>query len=706
MSRDTILSVAFLWHQHQPYYKDVLANRYELPWVRLHATKDYYDMAALVEEYPAIRVTFNLVPSLLIQLEDYASGKATDPFLEVSLKPAGDLSFEDRLFLLRYFFMANWETMIYPQPRYRELLERRGRFVWQSELTRVQGYFHEQDYRDLQVWFNLAWMDPHWREHAPLVRELYEKGKHFKEEDKAGLIALQREICGLVIAKHRELMARGQAELTTSPFYHPILPLLCDTTVARAALPNLSLPKLRFQHPEDARQQVAKAIGYHERIFGRKPAGMWPPEGSVSDRVVPLLAQAGIQWIAADEGVLFHSLPPNASHDLLYQAYRVDSEGHSLQMIFRDHSLADAIGFVYASWEPQAAVNDFLKRLHAIRLGIKPDEAKAPLVTIVLDGENCWEYYRQDGQEFLRQLYKALSTDPFLRTVTVSEFLQEHPPQTTLPSLWAGSWINANFAIWIGHKEDNRAWDLLVKARQAVEEYLRAHPDQQESSHVQTAWEEIYIAEGSDWYWWYGEEFSSSHDDIFDSLFRKHLMNVYTVLSLKVPDELYVAIKGRERRRAVKPPTDFVTPKVDGHITNYFEWQGAGSYQVGPTGGAMAQATHLVSALYYGFDLESLFVRLDLRLPIEDPYLAHLRFRIIFLEPTNWEVTLRILGPERCELQLHEKDAQGSVIKTQSLTQVAAKRVVELAIPFALLPRQVGDPIEFVVTVENDDREI
>lgn len=706
MGRDTILSVIFLWHQHQPYYKDALTNRYELPWVRLHATKDYYDMAALVGEFPAIRATFNLVPSLLIQLEDYASGKATDPFLELTLKSAGDLSFEDRLYLLKYFFMANWETMIYPQPRYRELLERRGRFVDRPDLARAQGYFHEQDYRDLQVWFNLAWMDPYWRVHDPVVRALYEKGTHFQEEDKAALIAKQREICGLVIAKHRQLMDQGQIELSTSPFYHPILPLLCDTTSARTALPNLTLPQERFQHPEDAQRQVQKAIECYERCFGRKPAGMWPSEGSVSERLIPLLAQAGVQWTASDEGVLFHSLPPHASREELYQPYQVQGEGRSLQMIFRDRSLADAVGFVYSSWEPQAAVADFLKRLHAIRLAVKADGSEAPVASIILDGENCWEYYRQDGQEFLRRLYDALSQEPLIRTVTVSQFLHDHPPHATLPSLWAGSWINANFAIWIGHKEDTRAWDLLAKTRNILEEYTRAHPDQPANPQLQAAWEEVYIAEGSDWFWWYGDEFSSSHDDIFDALFRKHLMNVYTLLGLKVPDELYVAIKGREWRRTVKPPTDFVIPKLDGHITNYFEWQGAGSYQVGPTGFAMAQVDHVVSAIYYGFDLESLFLRLDLRLPIEDPYLTHILFRIIFLDPPHWEAALRVQGSERCEFHLHERDTQGTILKTQPLDQVAAKRVVELAIPFGLLPRQVGDPIEFVIAVEYDGREI
>src|SRR3954467_5966214 len=252
MPTEPVLSVLFLWHQHQPFYKDPLSNRYELPWVRLHATKDYYDMVAILDEFPKIRLNFNLVPSLLHQLDDYGQGKAQDKFLALSVKPAQDLSFEDRLFILNNFFMANWDTMIDSHPRYRELLEKRGRFARGEELSRIQNYFKEQDWRDLQVWFNLAWFDPYWFERDEFIRGLRDKGKNFTEDDKAALVQKQLKICGSVVGKHKEAQDRGQIEIPASPFYHPILPLLCDTEAARMALPQMTLPLQHFMHPEDA----------------------------------------------------------------------------------------------------------------------------------------------------------------------------------------------------------------------------------------------------------------------------------------------------------------------------------------------------------------------------------------------------------------------------------------------------------------------
>src|SRR6185437_3398613 len=368
MASESVLSVIFLWHQHQPFYKDPLSGQYELPWVRLHATKDYLDMVSLLDEFPKIRASFNLVPSLLIQLDDYAQGKAKDPFLSLSQKPAAELSFEDRQFLLRNFFMAHEENRINPFPRYRELLDKRGRSISEEALSRAQNYFKEQDWRDLQVWFNLAWMDPLWQQKEPLVAQLYGKGKNFTEADKRQLLDLQQALCARVVPKHKELMERGQIEVSATPFYHPILPLLCDTESARMAMPQAVLPQSRFAFPEDARQQIEKALEDHRLRFGRRSAGMWPSEGSVSEAAAGLFLDAGVRWIATDEAVLAKSWEGDAfRREDMYEPYQFIKEGRALHIFFRDHELSDAIGFTYAGWEAPAAAADFIRRLHEIQ---------------------------------------------------------------------------------------------------------------------------------------------------------------------------------------------------------------------------------------------------------------------------------------------------------------------------------------------------
>ncbi len=252
------IHLAFLWHQHQPVYKNPSTGVYELPWVRLHATKDYYDMAEILENFPKIKVNFNLVPSLLVQLEDYAKGTAHDKYLDLTLKDAAEITEEEKIFILHNFFMANWETMVFPHNRYHQLLEKRGRQTSQEELKRILSYFTITDMRDLQVWFNLAWMDPYWRKADPLVKSLFDKGRDFSEQEKDLLIQKQREICGKVVEKHKSLQDRGRIEITTTPFYHPILPLLCDTNKGSESFPGINLPKKRFQHPEDAKYRYKK----------------------------------------------------------------------------------------------------------------------------------------------------------------------------------------------------------------------------------------------------------------------------------------------------------------------------------------------------------------------------------------------------------------------------------------------------------------
>lgn len=342
------INLAILWHMHQPYYFDPLKNKFILPWVRLHATKDYLDMLLILEEFQDVKVTFNVVPSLLKQIREYENG-ATDLFMEITLIPAEELKDEQKIFILENFFLANWQTMIYPFPRYRELLEKRGKSY--GDLSKTIKKFTTQEFRDLQVLFNLVWIDPLHRENDKFLKELERKGREYTEEEKNLLINKQIEILKKIIPLYKKMTLSKQIELSVSPFYHPILPLIYDNFKAKEPMPNVVLPKYRFIAPEDAKKQINRAIEYFEKTFGFKPHGMWPSEGSVSEEVIELIRDSKISWIATDEEILSKSLGEKLREgdrvlapEKLYSVY----EFKGVKIFFRDKILSDLIGFVYS----------------------------------------------------------------------------------------------------------------------------------------------------------------------------------------------------------------------------------------------------------------------------------------------------------------------------------------------------------------------
>ncbi len=706
---DYPLSIAFVWHMHQPYYKDDISGSYILPWVRMHGIKDYYDMPALLTGFPDVHQTFNLVPSLLKQILDYVENNATDKFLMLTLKAATELDQEDKLFLLRNSFMANWDTMIKPYPHYWALLDRRGYSVSPNDLRNATRYFTTQDYLDLQVWFNLTWFDPLFKQNDPLLKGLIEKGSGYTENEKALLVQKQREIMALIIDEYRKLAGMGRIELTTTPFYHPILPLLYDTDLAKTATPDIHLPVQRFAHPEDARVQIRRAVEYHEKLFGSRPAGMWPSEGSVAEEILPLIADAGINWIGTDEGVLARSLGIHIERDfagvmknpdVLYKPYRAGKGDKQVSIVFRDHTLSDLVGFVYSKWDYKNAVHDLIDRLHRVRKSLHGPH----LASIILDGENAWEYYQNDGRDFFLYLYEKLSREQGLRCVTVNEYLREHPAQDCIERLHAGSWINANFRIWIGHEEDNRAWDLLAQTRKALAEYVERNGDPERA---ERAWEEIYIAEGSDWCWWYGDDHYSENDEEFDLLFRTHLMNVYRIIGLDIPDEMQISIL-REDRQALPTVelTAFISPVIDGQITNYFEWLPAGFYDVSQGGGAMHRGASIVTHIYYGFDLKNMFFRLDPSGSLKDEKVSDLAFFINFLSPKGYDVEIKVIPQERRVSAVLFRGENGERKQAAIINTVAANDIIELAMPFDLIGVKPNDDLQIFVTVERGGSEV
>src|SRR5271165_3110733 len=503
-------TLCFLWHMHQPFYKDLWTGEYKLPWTRLHAMKDYAGMVEILEEFPTVHQTFNLVPSMLVQIEEYASGVASDPFLDCAIIPAEDLTEVQRNFALRYLFQAHVEHMIYRYPRYRELYEKRER------------PFSTQELRDLQILSQLVWFDEDLMATDPELVGLAHKGRDYSLEDQALMARKQREVLARVIPVYREFSASGQIEISATPMYHPILPLVCDSDIAAVAHPGVVLPA-RFRYPQDAREQLSRARSYMKEKLGVAPAGLWPSEGSVSDEALAMAADCGFQWAASDNGVLARTLGQEAGVDLTYRPYLWQQGGREIRLLFRDHYLSDLIGFVYSRMGPAEAADDFLGKIRYNAAG------RDALVPIILDGENAWEWYHQNGRPFLRALYQRISEDPNLQALTVSEALERFEPQT-LDRIFPGSWINANFDIWIGAEEDDLAWEYLLAARKA---YDAAEGVSEEMRRL--AYEELLIAEGSDWCWWYGPEHSSDNRPEFDQLYRDHLSNVYRALGLTPP---------------------------------------------------------------------------------------------------------------------------------------------------------------------------
>ena len=513
--------VSFLWHMHQPFYKDLVKQTYVMPWAYLHATKDYLGMASLAGEFPNVHQTFNLVPSLMLQLEEYAADRAHDASFDLAFKPVDELTDEDRSFIIERFFPVPLRTMLQPFPRYFELYERR------SDPSRHHA-FNDHDIRDIQVWWTLAWMD-----HDRRPMDLVEKGRDFSEEDKAGLRRLVLKTIGDVIPMYREMQKQGVIEISTTPFYHPILPILIDSHVDGRV-------PVDVHFPYDAREQLARARTFIQQRFGKAPQGLWPSEGSVSNDVALLASSVGFRWMATDEGILAKS-GIDLNWDNRRRLYHPYKRG-DMTIFFRDRTLSDLIGFQYMHAPASESAGDLIRRIQS-----QPDGSH---VVIALDGENPWDYYPNSGRDFLRRVFEGIENEPGLEAVTLSEALKQVPAEK-LDWLAPGSWANSNFSIWIGHPEDHQAWYWIVRAREALMDRRGEVPDDQ----WDLAYEELLIAEGSDWMWWFGNDFSSESDAIFDGLFRQHIGNIYQLVGLPQPDGLQNPIKKNlEGRRLVMAP--------------------------------------------------------------------------------------------------------------------------------------------------------
>jgi len=640
------------WHMHQPQYRDPSTGRYVMPWTRLHALKDYWGMVKLLEEFPGVHMTFNVVPALGAQLEEFASGQFDSPWFRLAFAPAEELEPDHKAEILIRAFQLNHDTMMRRWPRFVELFER----VREIGAADAAEEFGPREWCDLQVLSQLAWMDEEYLEHDPVVSALAHRGGNYSEQDKTQLKEKELELLRLVLPEYRAAAGRGQIEISTTPYFHPILPLLCDSDVARVANPYTPLPQPAFRHPEDAREQLVRARAFHERVFGQPPIGLWPSEGSVSMDALGIAADLGFQWFATDEGILGRTLGVWFGRDAsglpslpekLYTPWKFQIGERQMVGLFRDHYLSDLVGFVYSRMPATLAAEDLYRRIRAIGERVPPQTSGGrPLtVSLILDGENAWEYFLDNGRDFLREFYRRVQADPDILPLTISEAIAQAGEIPTAGPIAPGSWINANFDVWIGHREDVQAWDWLREARdfysRAAERRAARREDAPTQEQLAEAYDALLAAEGSDWCWWYGPEHSSASDAEFDALYRNHLTAVYAALGAEAPEYLAHPIKRIAERALVVAPTSYLQVKVDGRESSYFEWLGAGLYSADRSSGAMHGRVYYLHELQYGFDDENLFVRVD---PFAEALaeLSEFEYRVTLRGPGGRNLLVRI----------------------------------------------------------------
>lgn len=605
------LSIAFVWHLHQPVYKNPLSGEYLMPWVRLHAVKDYLNMALILEEFPKIKQTFNIVPSLIDQLNDYSHNNAQDRHSILTEMEVSELTVEDKNFILDHFFDANYDNMIAPHEEYKKLYEKRHTL----EPYSIDS-FSQQEYSDILAWYNLIWFDSRWYEEIPELKRLYKKGTGYTLKERKSIIQIQRDIIKLIVPKYKELFQKGQIELSTSPYYHPILPLLADFNSAQRPLLETQLPESADSLLEDAKKQILKSLELFKQTFGKSPAGIWPPEQAISPEILDLMASVGIKWTITDEGILAKSLDKefvrNFHGDLespydLSKIYKTEADGKEIHFLCRNSVLADLIGFEYGNHDPIAAANDLYERFKNIQSKLQNSPDARHIVTIALDGENCWESYKENGKSFLRKLYEILSEDKTIDVTTVSDYIKKKAATRILTPLYTGSWIDRSFHLWIGDATKNLAWDCLCKTRQDLVRFSKEKKYPKDV--IERAWEEIYITEGSDWFWWYGEPNDSGQDDLFDTLFRIRLQNVYKILNKPVPENLELSLYSYVGRPS-RSPRGILKPNICGEISSEDEWANAGCIDMPQ--GPMFHSEMLLRRIFFGNDADNIYFRFDI----------------------------------------------------------------------------------------------
>lgn len=579
---------------HQPYYKDDMQNEYKMPWVFLHAIKDYYELPYYLSKFETIKATFNLVPSLIEQLEEYEKGFVNDVFLSSLQKEVSILTHSERDFLAKTLFFSNLKTMIHPFPRYRELNAKKNSYKEHKDFV---DNLENAELLDLEVLFLLSWCSNALRESSQLIQSLIKKERGFGESDKISLIAELFSFVGKIIPFYKKLQLDGKIEIATTPFYHPILPLLLDKNAAKEADKHAATPRIFADFKSDASRHVDAALQKYEDVFGVRPSTFWPAEGSISNEALALLSKSGVKYVGADEDVLFKSIDSRYRFDI-YKRYTVGRE-NKIGILFRDKAISDLIGFTYSNKNSKEAVDDFMSRLKELHNSIGFEA----VIPIILDGENAWEYYDNNARDFFEDLYAQIEKTEWCDTLTFSEvFEKDGIESAAIESIKPGSWIYGTFSTWMGHEEKNRAWELLSETKNAFEEVKHSLSNEV----LEKATKELMVAEGSDWFWWYGDDHYTPQADEFDKLFRKHLLNIYKLIAKEPPAKLFESINKVKTAKIKQKPKNYITPDIDGKMTDFYEWLGAGSIDLDAEFSAMDSSGFHFEKLFWGFDDENI----------------------------------------------------------------------------------------------------
>ena len=624
---------------HQPVYKSERNGIYLMPWVRLRAIKDYLDMLLIMDKFPGLKLNFNLVPLLVSSIYDYGYNNADDIFSRLTTKPVEELSNDEKEFIINHFFDVNYKSMVLANPEYKKLYDKR----FENRDCSINN-FSNQEYSAILAWFNLVWFDPMWRENKEVANLFAKTNEEFTLEDRKRIIELQRELIKQIIPAYKQFQDDGKIEISTSPFYHPIMPLLLDMNDAKVANKNAEYPEIRSEMTTDAKINIETALETFERVFGKRPQGIWPSEQCISEKTLQLLMENNVKWTIADEGILEKTLKKEFIRDFrgyledpyeLCHSYRYKHNNSHIGILFRDAVLPNLIGFEYPNHNPIKAANDLYDRIKTKQTKLQNSPDKMHILTIAMDGENCWENYSNDGHDFLETLYKLILEDPDLETVLVSDYIDKvnkldwSGTPFELDSITPGSWINRDFLLWIGEPTKNLAWSYMDNARCSLIEYQENNPD---DPNLETAWQELLISQSSDWYWWYGEPNDSGQDDIFDHLFREHLKNIYRAIKQPIPEYLETPLMEFIETRSRFPKAPFEKFELNGRDP-FNEWENGGCIEI-PAPPTM-QEKRVFNKIYFGYDADNLYLRFDINKFVLDSENGFKNFNQIYVYLKN-----------------------------------------------------------------------
>lgn len=723
MSQTKKLSIAFYWHMHQPVYQLTPTGDYLMPWVRLHAVKDYLDMVLILEKFPKIKLNFNLVPVLLDSLIDYGENDLHDIHSRLTVTDVEDLTADDKEFIINNFFDANFHSMILPSDEYNRLYQK-----YQLNPENDINMFSIQEYSDLMALFNLAWFDPIYKNMYPELKKLIKKGKGYTTEDRIKIIDIQRDIIRKIIPTYKKFSDEGKIEITTSPYYHPILPILLDIKGIKKSS-ETDLP-LNLKMELDAKMQTEMALDRMEDIFGKRPRGIWPSEHCVNGKELNLFKELGVDWTISDEGILSNSINFEFVRDFrgyledpyhLLKSYKYKDDG--VNIIFRDSVIPNLIGFEYPNHPAEGAANDLYDRIKVIQSKLLSSPDENHLITIAMDGENCWENYTSDGSTFLSTIYSLIENDPSLETVLISDYLDKDT-QKPLNKISSGSWVNRNFKLWIDEPLKNLAWTYLKQVRDDFSNYVKQNPL---NPNIEAARRELFICEGSDWFWWYGEPNDSGRDNIFDYIFREHLKNIYLFLGLEVPQYLDTPLLSAITKPSRYPKGEF-TPVMDGKEKDDENWMNAGCIKI--PDGPVLKEDKFYDKICFGYDKDNLYLRFYINEYLKETRLMSKRVNQMYVYMRN-QSRKQALSPIRIiqktesllpiskekfhnEMQISIYDGEINLVRlvkaipnnlwaiTSSKTIKAVyDKVVDISIPFESLGVEHGEVLEFLFVNAN-----